>query len=140
MPVSVDTGVDDPREQVIEDVGQTLGVEHPVESSDKDGLLGVQPLTGTSDVVTVGQHPGDDLHLLAPHPPAGDLEVPGGVVVRALGEEERNVFLVVKHDVDVTLRWRGGTILARPLDPVDKRNVRERRLRSADCSPDLTKL
>ena len=107
-------------------MGETLGIEHPVESSHKDGLLGVQPLTGTSDVVAVCQHPGDDLHLLAPHPPAGDLEVPGGVVVRALGEEERNMLLVIEHDVDVTLRWRGRTVLARPLNPGDERRVRER--------------
>ena len=78
------TCVDDTSKQVIEDVGQPLGVEHPVESSHKDSLLGVQPLTGTPDVVAVSQDPGDDLHLLAPHPPAGDLEVPGGVVVGAL--------------------------------------------------------
>ena len=120
------TGIDDTSEQIIEDVSETLSIEHPVESSDKDGLLGVQPLAGTSDVVTVSQHPGDDLDLLAPHPPAGDLEVPGGVVVRALREEERNMFLVVKHDVDVTLRRRGRTILARPLNPSDEINVRER--------------
>ena len=126
MSVSVDTGVDDPREQIIEDVSETLRIEHPMESSDKDRLLGVQPLAGTPDVVTVSQHPGDDLDLLAPHPPAGDLEVPGGVVVRALGEEERNMLLVVKHDVDVTLRWRGRTVLARPLNPSDEINVRER--------------
>ena len=126
MSVGVDTGIDDTSEQVIEDVGETLSVEHPVESSDKDSLLGVQPLTGTSDVVTVSQHPGDDLNLLAPHPPAGDLEVPGSVVVRALREKERNMFLVIKHDVDVTLRGRGGTILARPLNPGDESNVRER--------------
>ena len=72
MPVSVDTGVDDTSEEIIEDVSETLSIEHPVESSDKDGLLWVQPLTGTSDVVTVSQDPGDDLHLLAPHPPAGE--------------------------------------------------------------------
>ena len=109
-----------------------------MESSDKDGLLGVQPLTGTSDVVTVSQHPGDDLNLLAPHPPARDLEVPGGVAMRALGEKERNMFLVIKHDVDVTLRGRGGTVLARPLNPDDERNVRE--IRFPYNSPDLTKL
>ena len=107
-------------------MGETLGIEHPVERSNKDGLLGVQPLTGTSDVVAVSQHPGDDLNLLAPHPPAGDLEVPGGVVVRALGEEERNMLLVIEHDVDVTLRWRGRAVLARPLNPGDERRVRER--------------
>ena len=126
MSVGVDTGIDDTSEQVIEDVGETLGIEHPVESSHKDGLLGVQPLTGAPHVVTVSQDPGDDLNLLAPHPPAGDLEVPGGVVVRALGEEERDVLLLIEHDVDVTLRWGGRAVLARPLDPGDERNVMER--------------
>ena len=72
VSVSVDTGIDDTSEQIIEDVSETLSIEHPVESSDKDGLLGVQPLTGTSDVVTVSQHPGDDLNLLAPHPPTAE--------------------------------------------------------------------
>ena len=110
----------------LENHGQPLCRHHSMKSSDKDGLLGVQPLTGTSDVVTVSQHPGDDLNLLAPHPPARDLEVPGGVAMRALGEKERNMFLVIKHDVDVTLRGRGGTILARPLNPGDESDVRER--------------
>ena len=66
-------------------MSESLSIEHPVKSSDKDRLLWVEPLTGTPDVVAVCQHPGDDLHLLAPHPPAGDLEVPGRVAVRALG-------------------------------------------------------
>ena len=126
VPVSVYAGVHDSSEQIMEDVGETLGIQGPMQSPDKDRLLGVQPLTGTSDVVTVSQHPGDDLNLLAPHPPARDLEVPGGVAVRALGEKERNMFLVIKHDVDVTLRGRGGTVLARPLNPGDERRVRER--------------
>ena len=75
------------------------------------------PLTGAPDVVAVGQDPGDDLHLLAPHPPAGDLEVAGRVVVGTLGEEVRDVLLVIKHDVDVALRWRRRAVLAGPLDP-----------------------
>ena len=54
----------------LENHGQPLCRHHSMKSSDKDSLLGVQPLAGTSDVVTVSQHPRDDLHLLAPHPPA----------------------------------------------------------------------
>ena len=79
------TCVDNSSEQIIEDVSQTFSIEHPVQSSNKDSLLRVEPLTGAPDVVTVSQHPGDDLHLFAPHPPAGDLEVPGRVAVGALG-------------------------------------------------------
>ena len=84
------TCIDDSSEEIIEDVSEALSIEHPVQSSNKDSLqnisnlnkililglilyfLRVEPLTGTPDVVTVGQDPGDDLHLLAPHPPAGD--------------------------------------------------------------------
>lgn len=77
VSVSVDAGVDDSAEQVVEDVSETFGVEHSVESSDKDGLLRIQPLTGTSDVVAVCQDPWNDLHLLASHSTTGDAIVPG---------------------------------------------------------------
>ena len=120
---SLQTCIDDSTEEIIEDVGETLSIEHPVQRSNKDSLLRVEPLTGAPHVVTVGQHPGDDLNLLASHPAAGDLEVPGGVVVGALGEEERDVLLVIKDDINVTLGWGGGTVLARPLYPGDNNNI-----------------
>ena len=67
VSVRVNPGVDDSSEQVVEDVGEALGVEHPVESTDKDGLLRVQPLAWTSDIITVSQDPWDDLDFLASH-------------------------------------------------------------------------
>ena len=71
VPVSVNAGVDDTAEEIIEDVSEALRIEHPVECSDKDRLLRIKSLTGTPDVVAVGEDPWDDLHLLTPHPPAG---------------------------------------------------------------------
>ena len=68
VPVGVDAGVDDTAEQVVEDVGQTLGVEHSVQGAHEHGLLRVESLAGTPDVVAVCQDPRDYLHLLASHP------------------------------------------------------------------------
>jgi len=83
--------------------------------------LRVEPLAGTPDVVAVGQDPGDHLHLLAPHPPAGDPVVPrastGVVVVSALGEQSRHRVLRVEYDVEISLRRRRRASLARPLNP-----------------------
>jgi len=121
VSVGVDASVDNSSKEIIEDVGETLSIEHPVQGSNKDRLLRVQPLTGTPHIVAVRQHPGDDLHLLAPHPPAGDPVVPrastGVEVVSALGEQGSHSVLRVQDDVEISLGRRGRTSLAWPLDP-----------------------
>jgi len=76
VSVRVNPGVDDSAEQVVEDVGEALGVEHPVESTDKHGLLRVQPLAWTSDIITVSQDPWDDLDFLASHSTTGNAVIP----------------------------------------------------------------
>ena len=48
----------------LENHGQPLCRHHSMKSSDKDGLLGIEPWGGALHVVGVGDHPGDDLHLL----------------------------------------------------------------------------
>ena len=47
----------------LENHGQPLCRHHAMKSSDKDGLLGIEPWGGTLHVIGVGDHPGDDLHL-----------------------------------------------------------------------------
>ena len=47
----------------LENHGQSLCRHHSMKSSDKDGLLGIEPWGGALHVVGVGDHPGDDLHL-----------------------------------------------------------------------------
>ena len=47
----------------LENHGQPLCRHHSVESSNKDGLLGIEPWGSALHVVGVGDHPGDDLHL-----------------------------------------------------------------------------
>ena len=69
VPVSVYAGVHDSSEQIMEDVGETLGIQGPMQSPDKDRLLRVQAVAGTPDEVAVCQDPGDHLHHLVPHPP-----------------------------------------------------------------------
>ena len=39
------------------------------------------------------------------------------------------MLLVIKHNVDVTLRRGGGTVLARPLNPAGEMEVRTRLVR-----------
>merc|ERR1719470_232738 len=117
--VGVNTCVDDSTEQVVEDVGEALCIKHSMKSTNEDCLLRVQPLVGASDKVAVTQHPGDDLHLLTPHPPAGDLVVPRpsiGIVMGALSEEQGDVLFLLENYVDITLGWRWRSVLARPLN------------------------
>ena len=121
MSSSVDAGVDDSNKEVIEDVGEAHSFEHAEESSQEHRLLRVQPLTGAPALVAVTMHPGDDLNLLAAHPPAGHPEVPGpstaGVVVGALGVEGGRRGLTLKDGVEVAFRWRGKVALPCPLNP-----------------------
>jgi len=87
--VRINASIDYSTKQIIKDTSKALGVQHSVQSSYKHSLLGVQPLVRTEDIVTVPQHPGDDLHLLAPHPSARDFKIPGttiSIVVSALGQ------------------------------------------------------
>ena len=81
-------------------------------------LLGVELLLWMFDEVAVVQDPGNDLDLLAPHPPAGDLEVVGSVALGALGQQVGDVSLVIKDNVDITLGRRRRLVLAWPLYPV----------------------
>ena len=47
----------------LENHGQPLCRHHSMESSNKNGLLGIEPWGGALHVVGVGDHPGDYLHL-----------------------------------------------------------------------------
>jgi len=69
VSVSVDACVHDSTKQIIEDVSKTLGIEHSVESSNKDSLLRIQSLAGTPHIVAVSKHPGNHLRLLVSHAP-----------------------------------------------------------------------
>jgi len=115
--VCVDASVHHASEQVIEDPGQDLRIQHAMEGSHKHGLLGVEFLLGMLDVVAVIQDPGDDLNLLAPHPPAGDLEVICSVALGTLRQQVGDMSLVIKDNVDIALGRRGRLILPRPLNP-----------------------
>lgn len=61
--VRVNASVHDASEQVVHDAGQRLGVQHAMQCADKHRLTGVQTLGGAAHIVTVGDHPGDHLHL-----------------------------------------------------------------------------
>ena len=84
MFVRVNASVHHASKQVIEDPGQDLRVQHSMQSSNKHGLLGIEFLFGVFDVVAVVQDPGNDLDLLTPHPPAGDLEIIRSVALGTL--------------------------------------------------------
>ena len=118
MFVRVNASIHHSSKQVIEDPGQDLGIQHSMQSSNKDCLLGVEFLFGMFDVVAVVQDPGNDLDLLAPHPPAGDLEIVSSVALGALGQQVGDVSLVIKDNVDITLGRRRRLVLAGPLYPV----------------------
>merc|ERR1719427_291789 len=117
--VCVKAGVDDASKQVIEDHGQALSSHHAVQSSHENSLLRVQTWGWASDVVAISQDPGNNLDLLGPHPPARDLEVvtvAGVVVLGALGQEVRDVALLLEHEVEISSRWR-GVVASWPLNP-----------------------
>lgn len=61
--VRVDTSVHDASKQVVHDAGQRLGVQHAMQRTNKHRLTGVQTLSRAAHIVTVGDHPGDHLHL-----------------------------------------------------------------------------
>ena len=78
-----------------------------MEGADEHRPARVELLRGAAHEVGVGDDPGDHLHLLVPHPAAGDLEVPaaapavvvGAVVQKVLDlwEEQRGE---LKHGQD----------------------------------------
>ena len=78
--VRIDTGINNSAEEIIEDVAESLGGEHPVQSSDKDSLLRIQPHERALNKVRVGHDPRDDLDVLVPHASRGDLEIPAASV------------------------------------------------------------
>lgn len=53
MLVCVDACVHDAPEELIHDVGQTLSVQHPMQSAHKHGLTAAETLRGTADEITV---------------------------------------------------------------------------------------
>ena len=63
MLVCVDASVHDPSKKVIHDAGECLCVQHTMQGTYKHGLAGVQTLGWAAYVVTVRDHPGNDLHL-----------------------------------------------------------------------------
>merc|ERR1719237_466744 len=104
--VRVHTCVDNSAEEVVEDVGERLGGEHPVEGTDEHRPPRIELLRGAAHKVGVGDDPGDDLHLLVAHPAAGDLEVPAAapaVVVGAVVQEVLDLFVVFEDDVEIPL-------------------------------------
>ena len=61
-----------------------------MEGADEHRPARVELLRGAAHEVGVGDDPGDHLHLLVPHPAAGDLEIPAAapaVVVGAVVQE-----------------------------------------------------
>merc|ERR1719318_1896474 len=108
--VSVEAGVDDTTEQIVEDHSQPLGSHHAVKGSHENCLLWVEARGWAPDVVRVCEDPGDDLDLLGPHPPAGDLvvvAVPSVVVLAALGQEVRHISFLLEDQVEISSWWRG---------------------------------
>ena len=63
MFVCIQSGVDDTSEQVVEDDGESLRVDHPVERTHEHGLQRVQPDSRATHEVRVGNGPGDYLHI-----------------------------------------------------------------------------
>jgi len=61
--VGINASIDHVIKQVVHDVCQTLGVQHPMKSSDKHRLLRFQTMRRLTNVVTVTQHPRDYLYL-----------------------------------------------------------------------------
>ena len=103
--VRVDPGVDNSAEEIIEDLGENLRVQHSVESTDKNCLLRIQLLVGILDEVAIVQYPRNNLYFFASHSSAGYFEVVSSIARRALREQTWDVSLVIKNYVDISFRW-----------------------------------
>jgi hypothetical protein len=79
------TSVNDILKELVHDLGESLGVQHSMQGSNKDSLLGVQPDGGAFDVVALVDHPRDHLHLLGLHAARRNLVVPVSRAQHILG-------------------------------------------------------
>ena len=114
--VCVNPCINHSSKQIVEDLGQNFCVQHSMQRSNEDGFLGVKFLVGMLDEVAVIQNPRNNLNFLTSHSSTGYFEVISSIALRTLWEKIGNKSLVIKHNINISFRWRWGTFFARPFN------------------------